>query len=201
MSEHASVPHRIKALVPTRNRLAAGSLAASTRHAYEARLRQFDQWLDGLPPTDRTLASYLARLFEKGLAPATAEQTVAAAKRRAKEAGEDDPAGPETRAVLGGFRREAAGRGPGQAVGIGWEQADRMALLALAEGTLRGARDAAMIAVASDGLLRASEVEALDAEDIVFLPEGALVAVRRSKTDQEREASPGRPRRGCSVPG
>ena len=50
-----------------------------------------------------------------------------------------------------------------------------------------GLRDAALIAVASDTLLRVSEVAALEVADIDFT--SSTVTVRRSKTDQEGEGA------------
>ena len=67
--------------------------------------------------------------------------------------------------------------------GVRWEQADRAAALAEGTGTPGGLRDAAIVAVASDALLRVSEVAALDVADVNL--EEQTVHIRRSKTDQE----------------
>ena len=67
--------------------------------------------------------------------------------------------------------------------GVRWEQADRACELAEAAGGLAGLRDAAIIAVASDALLRVSEIEALDVGDVNLTEQTVLI--RRSKTDQE----------------
>ena len=51
---------------------------------------------------------------------------------------------------------------------------------------LRGLRDAALIAVGSDGLLRISEIAALQVEDVEQTEDGSgRLTVRSSKTDQE----------------
>ena len=50
-------------------------------------------------------------------------------------------------------------------------------------GDLSGLRDAAIVAVASDALLRASEIAALDVADVSLAEQTAVI--RRSKTDQE----------------
>ena len=52
-------------------------------------------------------------------------------------------------------------------------------------GTLAGLRDAAILAVASDALLRVSEVEALDVKDVNL--DEQTVSIRRGGTDQEGE--------------
>ena len=160
-------------------------LAPGTRYAYDRVLRRFDGWVDGRTVTDELVARYLGVLFDRGLAPASAATAVAAIKNRAKREGKASPVGPCTEVALAAFRREGSGRGPGQVIGISWEDADRMADIAKSGGRLRDLRDALLIHVMSDGMLRVSEAEALDAADFAFTKEGALVTIRRSKTDQE----------------
>ena len=54
-----------------------------------------------------------------------------------------------------------------------------------APGDPAGKRDAAIISVTSDALLRVSEVSGLSVDDVTFLPDGtARITIRRSKTDQ-----------------
>ena len=91
--------------------------------------------------------------------------------------------GAATTRVLAGFRRLAGGRGRGQVTGVRWEQADRAAEMAEQPGNLAGLRDAAIVAVASDAMLRVSEVAALDVSDVNLAEQTVLI--RRSKTDQE----------------
>ena len=78
-------------------------------------------------------------------------------------------------------RRENRGMGKrGQAPGATWAIADRAAELAASEGTEKGLRDAAIIALGSDGLLRVSEISDLRVSDI----SGTSVLIAHSKTDQ-----------------
>ena len=164
--------------------LADFALAASTRNAYDRAARGFDAWLDGRRATDEALADYLGALFDRGLAAASGETVVAAVRDRARREGTACPAGERTRQALCGYRRAGAGRGSGQVDGISWEQADRMADLAEGRGT-GGLRDALMIRIMSDCLLRGAEAVALDVSDIAFADGWLCVKVRRSKTDQE----------------
>ncbi len=165
--------------------LAERRLAPGTRKAYGSALRRLDARLDGRPLTDESLADYLGWLFDRGLVPASAATAVAAVKDRAKRKGEAPPAGECTAAALSAYRRDGAGRGAGQVRGISWEESDRMADLAEACGNIRGLRDALLIRIMSDCMLRVSEAEALDVADLTSSSEGLLVTVRRSKTDQE----------------
>ncbi len=119
--------------------------------------------------TDEVVANYLAGLFddeEKSPAPATCAQIVAAIRFRAKLNGEPSPTGPATDRVLAGIRRKGRGRGRGQAQGVNFSQADAAAAIAAGDGSLFGLRDAAIIAVMSDGLLRISELADLEVSDV-----------------------------------
>lgn len=166
---------------------AIGDIRANTQRAYESALRGADAWLRERRPgqalDDTTLAEYLAVLAAQGRCVSSAAQVVAAAKRRAKLEGLAPPA-EKTTETLRRYRR-AATAGPGQVRGISWEEADRMCDLAVRTGVACGLRDAALIAVASDALLRVSEVSNVQVEDVAFEEDGsARLLVSRSKTDQ-----------------
>ena len=162
------------------------SVSANTRRAYRSALNKFGDHLAGAPVTDEAIADYLAALHEAGKSPQTCAQVVAAIRFVAKLHGQDPPIGPVTNGVLGGIRRSGRGRGRGQVKGVNWGQADAAATFAVTGGSLADTRDAAIIAVASDGMLRASEVAALEVSDITCQPDGSgTVIIRSSKTDQE----------------
>ena len=186
MTDLANSPQALPALKDTAAALAAASLSPGTRSVYASVLAGLDRHLAGSPLNDGSLAEYLAVLFEAGKSPAAAGLVVAAAKLRARLLGLASPAGPATERVLAGFRREARNRGRGQATGIRWEQADAAAALAASGGDLAGLRDAAILAVASDALLRVSETSALEVADLAIEADGSgRLTIRRSKTDQE----------------
>ena len=163
--------------------LAKASLAQNTRRAYEHALRGFEG--SGLPETDTGVAAYLGGLYGQGRSAAMAAMAVAALRFRARLSGRSSPVGPAAERVLGGFRRLARERGCGKVAGMRWEEADRAAALSERAGNLAGLRDAAIVAVASDALLRVSELEALDVHDVNLTDQTVLI--RRSKTDQEGE--------------
>ena len=170
----------------TAQALAAASIAANTRRAYTTALGRLDTWLaeTGVPLIDPALAEHLSELFEAGKTPAVAALVVAAVKFRAKLTGAESPVGPATTRVLAGFRRAGRTRGRGQVEGVRWEQADAAAALAVnGETGLSGLRDAAILSVASDALLRVSELAALTVDDLDLTEQ--TITVQRSKTDQE----------------
>lgn len=165
--------------------LVAASISENTRRTYAGALDRLDETLAGRPLADASLAEYLAGLHEAGKSPAVAGIVVAAVRFRARLAGEAPPVGPATDRVLAGFRRAGADRGRGQVAGVNWAQADAAAALAAnGGGSVAGLRDAALVAVMSDAMLRVSEAAALDVADLEA--DGAnTITVRRSKTDQD----------------
>ena len=179
------IPHENLSLLFGSFRAAAdllrASIAGNTRRAYEAALRGFEG--SGHPETDAGVAAYLTGLYESGRSAATATMAVAALRFRARLAGRPSPVGEAAQRVLAGFRRLASERGRGKVAGVLWEEADRAAQMAEGTGKLAGLRDAAILAVASDALLRVAEIAALDVADVNL--EEQTVLIRRSKTDQE----------------
>ena len=136
------------------------------------------------------MADYVGTIAASGRAPASASMALAAVRFRSMAQGRANPAGRLSRAALARFRRAHPGRGRGQASGIGWNQADIIAAVAASAGTLAGLRDAALVAVMSDAMLRVSELATLTAADIERAGDGSgRVTVRRSKTDQEGQGA------------
>ena len=181
---------RSLAVSDTARELIDGSVSENTRRAYRSALNKFGDHLAGAPVTDEAIADYLADLHEAGKSPQTCNQVVAAIKFAAKLHGMTPPLGPVTNRVLSGIRRTGRGRGRGQVQGVTWAQADAAVSFAATGGSLADARDAAIIAVASDAMLRASEVAALQVADISYEPDGTgTVTIRSSKTDQEGRGS------------
>ena len=156
-------------------------VSENTRRSYGAALKRFER--SRHPETDAGVAAYLGDLFGEGLTAAVAAMAVAALRYRARLEERASPVGIETERALGAFRRLDTGRGYGSVAGVGWEEADRACELAERAGDLFGLRDAAIVAVASDALLRVSELEALDVHGVDLTEQTLLV--RGSGTDQE----------------
>lgn len=173
-----------------RHRLHQPAMSANTRRAYQSALHRLDAWLSGRDLTDAALADYLAFLYDAGRGYGGAAQLVAAVRRVFQESGIPSPEGRRTARALENYRRNGGGRGAGQVGGVRWEHADLASHLAAQEGSLTGLRDAALLAVASDALLRVSEVAALEVADLDLQPDGTgRLIVRRSKTDQAAAGS------------
>lgn len=172
---------------------AAEGVAENTRRAYRSQADRFAAWAEGrdLEPlaalTDQGLAAYLSERADQGASPATLSQAVAALRQAARQSGTADPYGNGSQAVLRGIRRSRAAQGArGQVDGLRWREVEQVATLAAAAGTPVGLRDAALVRVASDALLRVSEVAAVQVADLEAAEDGSgRLTVRRSKTDQE----------------
>ena len=162
------------------------STAYNTRRAYASMLKHFDAWLNGRSVNDVSIANYVAHMRKSGKAVSTARLALAAIRSRAKRNGQTRPDGLVTATALEGYGRSSRNRGRGQIRGIEWEQADVMASLAARSGGLAGFRDAALIGVMSDCLLRISEAAAVTVAHFRQEEDGTgRLLVPKSKTDQE----------------
>jgi site-specific recombinase XerD len=99
-----------------------------------------------------------------------------------RAAGHDTPTDDEkVKAVLSGIRR-TIGAAP---VRKRAATSDLVIAMSATGASLRALRDRAIILLGFAGAFRRSELVALDVEDLEEAPEGLLVMIRRSKTDQE----------------
>ncbi len=161
--------------------LIKASIAENTLKAYQRALHNLETWLSSRSLSDALLAAYITELHRADKSPATIAQAVAAVKWQLKHQSQESINFPITQATLAGIRREGRDRGRGQVDGLIWQDVERVCIYAETEGTLAGLRDAVMIRLMSDCLLRISEVVAVNIGD---LKERTLI-VRTSKTDQE----------------
>ena len=161
--------------------LIKASIAENTLKAYQLALQNLTVWLSGRVLSDALLANYITALHENGKSPATIGQVVAAVKWQLKHQSQETINFPITQATLAGIRREGKDRGRGQVDGLIWQDVERVCVYAETEGTLAGLRDAAMIRLMSDCLLRISEVVAVNVVDF----RERTLTVQASKTDQE----------------
>ncbi|RKU22882.1 hypothetical protein C6503_03715 [Candidatus Poribacteria bacterium] len=177
IESNLQVPH----LPEETESLINASVAENTRKAYRRALHALERWLSGRSLSDELLATYITTLHKDGKSPATIGQLVAAVKWQLKHQSTQQMNLPITLATLAGIRRDGKERGRGQVDGLIWQQVERICIIAETEGTLAGLRDAAMIRLMSDCLLRIGEVIAVNVADF----KEKTLLVRVSKTDQE----------------
>ncbi len=162
--------------------------APNTHKAYAPAVKRFLAYLGDREADDETVAAFLKKEAERGLAPASLSLTHAAIGAAARFADAEDPRGRLTARTLRALKRQHAERGRGQVDGLRRNDVDAVARLAAAEGTLLGLRDAALLRLGSDAFLRISELAAVEVEHLEA-GEGGSGSLRlpRSKTDQEGE--------------
>jgi integrase len=171
---------------------ASASSAANTRRAYRADWADFVAWCEqvgqnALPASSLAVADYLAARAEGGegqppLAVATLERRLVAISRAHELKGLPSPVDSWVRTVMKGIRRKhhSAQRRVAPLV----IEVLRQTVLALPE-TLQGQRDRALLLLGFAGALRRSELVALLVADLRFVPQGVILTLRQSKTDQD----------------
>lgn len=160
--------------------LIQAGVSENTLRAYRHSIEKLEAWRGERVMDDAVLAEYLTYLHAEGKAPATVSQVVAAVKWYAKYHGAETVAGVMTERTLAGVRRAGKGRGRGQVDGLDWQDVEKICTLAESTGMLSGVRDAAMMRLMSDCLLRVGEVVAINVEDI----KQGILTLQGSKTDQ-----------------
>ena len=141
-------------------------LAPSTCRQRASQLRRFAEWLDGPGAGAASLAdavdAYAESRFRAGASVATVAGDLGAIRWYAGASGIEAAASLGA-ASLGDAKRDhdRRRRGRGQAAALRWAAADQVARCAARDGTPKGLRDAALVAVASDLCARVSEVAAL----------------------------------------
>ena len=171
-------------------RFADAAKAQNTRRAYAADWADFCRWAAArgaapLPCPPGLVCSYLATLAEGGLRASTIGRRAAAIAHMHRAAGFNSPStNPAVREVLRGIRH-TLGTAPQSKTPATADLIARM--LAACPTTLIGLRDRALLAVGFAGALRRSELLALAVADLLEVPDGLRVVIRRSKTDQAGE--------------
>lgn len=165
---------------------ASEARAEATRRAYAVDWRQFCQWcearaIDPLPASPVAVAMWVADLADTH-AFSSIGRKLAAVSVKHKEAGLPSPIGLEpVPSTMDGIRRRlhvaTSKKAPVRVSHIRSAMADF-------PDDLKGKRDRALILVGYAGAFRRCELVAVDLEDVRFVPEGAVITVRRSKTDQ-----------------
>ena len=142
------------------------NVSDNTLKAYEHATRRLEDWLDDRTLNDAVLAEYIRFLHTAGKSTATINLLLSAVKWMAEYHGIEDVAGAVTKRTWSDIRGVDSPREQRQTNGLTWTEVERMCAVAKSSETVAGLRDAAMISLMSDCLLRISEAVAVDVEDI-----------------------------------
>jgi site-specific recombinase XerD len=186
--EQPAPPAELTATLELAADFAKASKAKATQAAYESDFRIFESWcrprgFRALPATAESLCAFLADEAAAGRRASTLGRRLAAIRYFHRASGYETQTGDEkVKAVLSGIRR-TIGAAP-----VRKRPATSDLVLSMVGGTgasLRALRNRAIILLGFAGAFRRSELVALNIADIEVTPEGMLVTLRRSKTDQE----------------
>jgi site-specific recombinase XerD len=175
-------------LVDAMDRYAAAAQAANTVKAYSSDWRDFEAWcrrygLVALPASPAVAALYLTSLAERGLKLSTVRRRAAAITRAHRVANASSPIwDARVMTLLEGLSR-TIGTAPGKKVAILRDQLTAV-VEAIETDSTAGLRDRALLLVGFALGLRRSELVALDGEDLSPSPDGIVVRIAKSKTDQ-----------------
>lgn len=147
----------------------------------------FSAWCDdhgvqALPASPRTVASYLSDQAGK-LKTATLQRRLTTISQAHQAAGHESPT--THRAVRDVWKGLKRTYGTAHSKKQALETADIRAMAGTLGDRLIDVRDRALLLIDFAGALRRSELVALDVEDVDVTPEGLVIHIRRSKTDQE----------------
>ena len=158
------------------------NVSDNTLKAYEHATRKLEAWLEGRALTDAVLAEYIRFLYAEGKSPATINLVVSAVKWMAEYRGVGNVVGDITARSMSEIRGEGKERERRQVDGLTWDDVERVCAAAESSDTAAGTRDAAMISLMSDCLLRISEAVAVDVEDV----RAKGLEVRGKKAEEEK---------------
>lgn len=169
------------------------ALAPGTQVAYASSWRTWSTWCEahGHQPMPAHPLSLAAWVTERAtaLSVSTITKDLAAVRAAHEAAGVDDPtAGRDLRLVMKGLRRTYGVAPRKQAHPVTTAELRRV-LGAIDRKTLRGKRDAAILLTGYAGALRRGELAALRVGDVAFAAAGAVITLRRSKSDQEGQGA------------
>lgn len=163
----------------------AAATSDNTRKAYRSAIRQFEKWGGRLPTEKHVLLRYLVDKAER-LNARTLDLHLTAIAQWHRYQGLSNPVDdPMVRKTMDGIRR-SHGRPKRKAKALRLEHIARMvSQLDDLPASKKRARDRALLLTGFFGAFRRSELVAIHTSDLVWEPEGLLIRLPRSKTDQE----------------
>lgn len=184
----ADLGEELRELAEAMDEHTAAAQAANTTKAYASDWRQFEAWcarydLQPLPATPAVAALYLTALAHRGLKLATVRRRAAAITRAHRLAGLHSPIwDPRVVTLLEGIAR-TLGAAPTKKVALLRDPLART-VARIDTTTAAGLRDRALLLVGFALGLRRSELVRVAVEDLSPSPDGLLVRLGPTKTDQ-----------------
>ena len=156
------------------------ALAANTKKAYLSDIKHFTRWGGVIPATAESVAEYLATYATKLSVATLSRRAVAIGSAHTLRQVASPTDSTLVKATLQGIRRV---NGSAQRQVLPAMKQDIQAMVKGMTG-IKGVRDKALLLTGFAGAFRRSELVALQVTDIQFVTEGAVIRIKRSKTDQ-----------------
>ena len=160
------------------------SSSEATLRAYKADLKHFLAWGGSLPASPDLVANYLSD-HAGDLSVSTLSRRIAALSKIHAVRKLENPTKSElVRSTMRGIKR-THGSASSQVSPLTKERLIKM--IETCDGDRKGIRDRALLLIGFASALRRSELLALNCKNVEFVPEGLILTIERSKTDQEGE--------------
>jgi integrase len=164
----------------------AAATSDNTRRAYRSAIRHFLAWGGTLPGDEAVMIRYLLA-YAPSLNPRTLALRLTALSQWHLHQGFADPAStPTVRKTLAGIAR-VHGRPKRKARALPLEDLERIVVHLASLDSLKARRDSALLQLGYFGGYRRSEVVCLDVAHVAWDPQGMVITLPRSKTDQQGE--------------
>lgn len=162
----------------------AAATSDNTRRTYRSAIRHFQAWGGALPCDEAAVIRYLLA-YAESLNPRTLALRLTALAQWHIHQGFADPAStPTVRKTLAGIGR-THGKPKKKAKALPVEDLERIAVHLASLDTLKARRDNALLQIGFFGCFRRSELVSLEVEHVAWEPDGIVITLQRSKTDQE----------------
>lgn len=162
----------------------AAATSENTRRAYRSAIRHFLAWGGVLPSDEPAMIRYLLA-YAQPLNPRTLALRLTALSQWHLHQGFADPAStPTVRKTLTGIMR-VHGKPKKKAKALPLEDLERIVMRLASINSLKAKRDNALLQVGYFGGFRRSEIVGLKVQHVAWEPEGIVITLPRSKTDQQ----------------
>ncbi|OWW21749.1 integrase [Noviherbaspirillum denitrificans] len=164
----------------------AAATSDNTRRTYRSAVRHFLAWGGALPADEGSMIRYLLA-YASTLNPRTLALRLTALSQWHIHQGFVDPAStPTVRKTLAGIAR-THGKPKKKAKALPLEDLERIVAHLTSLDTLKARRDNALLQIGYFGGYRRSEIVNLDVTHVAWEPDGIVISLPRSKTDQQGE--------------
>lgn len=189
MTRIVPTPHdaELAALIDDAKEIAKQTKSQNTKRAYKSDLKLFIAWcdehnLDSLPAKNESVALYMVHMDKIGRRTSTIRRAITSINQAHALAGYPEPVDARVLELKKGIHR-MRGRARKKKIAITLERLRRFIITT--PNDFIGTRDRALLLVGWTAALRRSELCAVRFEDLEERPEGFVLNLPRSKTDQE----------------